>query len=250
MLLLFSPFYYGYVIKTVTTSWRWVRDIGHKTNYPVYKNFNIRIPNKYTIHGIDVSSYQGRIDWQRVKKMREDSVHISFAFIKATEGILKTDPYFRRNWRECQKADISCGAYHFFRPKFSGKYQARFFLQNVKVVKGNLPVVVDVEGLDGVSPEKMRLELTDFLTEITLKTGAKPIIYSGLKFYEDNLAGYFDNSVLWLSNFDHPELAVSASTKWAFWQHSNRARVNGIIHGVDFDLFKGDSLAFQKMLIR
>ena len=68
-------------------------------------------------------------------------------------------------------------------------------MQNVKVVKGNLPVVVDVEGLDGVSPEKMRLELTDFLTEITLKTGAKPIIYSGLKFYEDNLAGYFDNSV-------------------------------------------------------
>lgn len=249
-LLALSPFYYGYVMKHLTVALFWARNMGGNPHYPVYKNFNIRIPNKYSIHGIDVSSYQGRIDWQKVKKMHEDSVHINFAFIKATEGVFIVDPYFQHNWKECTKAGIACGAYHYFRPKFSGNWQARFFLQTVRLQKGNLPTVVDIEELDGIAPEKMRLELDDFLKEVTLKTKIKPIIYSGLKFYQDNLMGYFDNYALWLSNFDHPDLAVdSSTTNWKFWQHSNRARVSGILHGVDFDVFKGDSLAFRKMLI-
>jgi len=249
LLLVFSPFYYGYVLKNVTPAWRWLRDIGSNPHYRTYKSFGIRIPDKYHLQGIDVSSYQGVINWKKVKGMREDSVHISFAFIKATEGIVIVDPYFQRNWRECRKAGITCGAYHYFRPRFSGKLQARFFLQNVKPGRGDLPVVVDIETLDGVTPDKMRLQLTAFLQEVTTKTKAKPIIYSGLKFYEDNLAGYYGDYFLWLSRFNHSDLAVSAATNWKFWQHSERARVNGIYSVVDFDAFKGDSVAFEKILI-
>lgn len=250
MLLLLSPFYYGYVLKTTSAGWRWFKDLGGKTNYRTYKSFHIRIPSNYKIHGIDVSSYQGRIDWQRVKKMREDSVHVGFAFIKATEGVLKVDPYFQRNWRECNKAGITCGAYQYFRPKFSGKWQAGLFLQTVKLQKGNLPPVVDVERLDGMAPEKMRQELDAFIKEITLRTKATPIIYTGLTFYQENLAGFYDNYPLWISSYDHPVLTISARTNWKFWQHSEKARVNGIFSVVDFDLFRGDSLAFQKILVR
>jgi len=252
VLLLFAlmPLYYPYVEKNLVSAWRWLHDIGSNPNYPVYKSFHIHIPVKYTVHGIDVSGYQGLVDWEKVKQMHEDSVHISFAYIKATEGILLTDPYFMRNRRACERVGMVNGAYHYFRPRANGKLQARFFLANIKIEKGNLPPMVDVETLDGASPDKMRTELDEFLKEVALKTKTKPVIYSGLKFYYDNLAGYYNNYPLWLSNFDHPELAVAPGTSWDFWQHSNRAKVSGILHGVDFDLFNGDSLAFRKILVK
>jgi len=207
------------------------------------------MPEKYKVCGIDVSFYQGKIDWKLVKDMSEDSVHITFAFIKATEGVVIVDPYFQRNWREGPKAGIICGAYHFFRPKISGKWQARFFLQTVKTEKGDLPMMVDVEELDGVQPAIMRKELTSYLKYIEAQTKIKPIIYSGLKFYQDNLTGYFDDYTLWLAHYYQPELAVNNTTNWKFWQHSDKARVNGINHVVDFNVFNGDSLSFTKMLI-
>jgi len=250
LLILLSPFYYGYVIKTFTSTWRWIRDIGQDPHYRTYKSFNIRIPDKYTIHGIDVSSYQGKIDWHRVKAMREDEVHITFAFIKATEGVVLVDPYFQRNWREAPKAGIVCGAYHYFRPKASGKWQAVFFLQNVKTEKGDLPMAVDVEELNGVAPAKMREELKSFLKQVEAKTKIKPVIYSGVKFYQDNLQGYFDDYTLWIAHYYQPKLDVAKATKWAFWQHSDKAKVNGINHITDFDAFNGDSVAFAKLLVK
>ena len=250
LLILFSPLYYGYVLKLFTSTTRWIMDIGEDPNYRTYKSYAIRIPKKYSIHGIDVSSYQGKIDWKKVKSMKEDSVHITFAFIKATEGISSVDAYFQRNWREAPKAGIVCGAYHYFIPRKSGLWQARFFLQTVKFEEGDLPPVVDVEDLSGQTPEKMRKELNDFIRHVEKKTGVKPIIYSGLVFYRDYLKGHFHSYPLWIAHYYQQELKAGASTKWHFWQHSDKARINGITHIVDFNAFKGDSLAFQQMLIR
>jgi lysozyme len=250
MLILLSPFYYAYVLRTFISTWRWVRDIGEDPHYRTYKSFNIRIPDKYEIHGIDVSYAQGKIDWQKVKSMEEDSVHISFAFIKATEGIFLVDPYFQRNWREAPKAGIICGAYHYFKPAKSGKWQAKFFLQTVKVEKGDLPVVVDIEELNGSNPNQMRQELKEFLNYIQNKTGVKPIIYSGISFYKDYLEGYFDGYPLWIAHYHQAELNLSHETKWLFWQHSDKATISGINHVVDFDAFKGDSAAFKNLLIQ
>jgi lysozyme len=249
LLVLLSPFYYGYVVKTFTATWRWIRDIGEDPNYRTYKSFDIRIPRKYSIHGIDVSYAQGKIDWYQVKSMQEDSVHISFAFIKATEGLLTVDPYFKRNWREAAKTGIVCGAYHFFRPQKNGMWQARFFLQNVDLEKGDLPMVVDIEQLDGVQPAQMRKELKNFLDFLEKKTKAKPIIYSGLSFYQDYLKGYFDSYPFWIAHYYKAKLKVEPSTNWWFWQHSDKASVNGINHAVDFNAFKGDSIEFNKLLV-
>lgn len=250
LLILFSPLYYGYVLKLFSSTTRWLLDAGEDPNYRTYKSYAIRIPKRYSIHGIDVSSYQGKIDWKQVKAMKEDDVQIRFAFIKATEGIASVDPYFQRNWREAPKAGIVCGAYHFFLPKKSGLWQARFFLQTVKFEEGDLPPVIDVEQLNGVSPEKMRMELKDFILHVEKKTKVKPIIYSGLVFYKDYLKGYFDDYPLWIAHYYKSELVAGDDTKWFFWQHSDKARITGIGHVVDFNAFKGDSLAFQQMLIQ
>jgi len=248
LLVLLSPFYYGYIIKGFTSAWRWVTDIGEDPDYRTYSSFNIRIPRGYGIHGIDVSSYQGKIDWTLVKAMEDDDVRIRFAFIKATEGMFSVDPYFQRNWREAPKAGIVCGAYHYFKPKRSGEWQAKFFLQTVRFEAGDLPPVVDIEELNGASPAKMRTELQVFLTHIENKTGAKPIIYTGLSFYKDYLSGYFDGYPLWIAHYYQPKLAIDRSA-WHFWQHSDKARISGIGHVVDFNAFNGDSVAFERMLI-
>ncbi|MFI5140268.1 MAG: glycoside hydrolase family 25 protein [Sphingobacteriales bacterium] len=248
ILLVLSPFYYTHVLTGLTSAWQWVRNVDNP-NYRKYKSFNIRIPTNYKIHGIDVSSYQGTVHWDKIKSMREDSVHISFAFIKATEGLQLIDPFFKRNWREGPKNGIICGAYHFFRPEKSGKLQAAFFLKNVKTQPGDLPMTVDIEVLDGVPPEKMRGELTMFLKQVEAKTKVKPIIYTGLKFYRDNISGYFDDYHLWIAHYVEPTPTID-QTHWKFWQHSDRAKVNGISRPVDFDVFSGDSLAFQKLLVK
>lgn len=248
LLILLSPFYYGYILNGFVATWRWVKDWGQDPNYRTYESFNIKIPKKYTIHGIDVSYYQGKINWQKVKDMEDDGVKVRFAFIKATEGLLQVDPYFQRNWREAPKVGIICGAYHFFRPRRDGKTQAKFFLQVVNIEKGDLPPVVDIESLDGVSPVKMRAELADFLNYVEVKTKVRPIIYSGLKFYEDYLEEHFEEYPLWIAHYYQPKLRMDKSL-WKFWQHSDKAKINGIGHVVDFNAFNGDSLALDKLLV-
>ena len=248
LLILLSPFYYGYVLKITSFAWFWIRHPADDKNYRTYESYQIKIPKKYTIHGIDVSYYQGKIDWTKVKAMNEDGVKVSFAFIKATEGLLNVDPYFQRNWREAPKVGIKVGAYHFFRPKKSGRWQANFFLQTISIEKGDLPPVVDVESLDGVSPEKMRKELNAFVIQIEQKTKVKPVIYSGLKFYQDHLALYYKDYPFWVAHYHQPKLKLE-SKAWKFWQHSDKARINGINHNVDFNAFNGDSLQFKRLLI-
>ncbi len=249
LLVLLSPFYYAYVLRMFSSTLRWVKDWGADPNYRTYHSFNIKIPKKYSIHGIDVSYYQGKIDWHQVKTMREDSVKVDFAIIKATEGVLRVDPYFQRNWREAAKAGIVCSAYHFFRPQKSGEWQARLFLQTVQFEKGDLPPVVDIEELDGVAPATMRRELKEFVLHVERKTGVKPIIYSGLSFYRDYLKGYFEEYPLWVAHYHQPKLNLDES-KWSFWQHSDRARISGIQHLVDFNVFSGDSTAFEAMKLK
>ena len=250
LLILFSPLYYKFVSGGFSDAWHWIMDIGENPNYRHYKKFNIYVAEKYTIHGIDVSYAQGKIDWPKVKLMEENGLHISFAIIKATEGKDFTDSFFRRNWREAAKAGLVCGAYHYFRPETDGKDQAKFFVKSVKLEKGDMPLVVDVENLDGLTPIQMRESLNEFLDDVHYLTNTKPIIYSGLSFYQDYLEGYYNYYTLWIAHYNKPELKLKPASNWWFWQHSDKAKINGINHAVDFDTFKGDSVAFRELLIQ
>ncbi|NCD71160.1 glycoside hydrolase family 25 protein [Mucilaginibacter agri] len=249
-LILFSPFYYRFITQGFTAAWHWVNDIGEDPDYRHYKSFNIHVSEKYTIHGIDVSYAQGKIDWPKVKAMDENGLHISFAFIKATDGENYTDPTFQRNWREAAKTGLICGAYHFFRPEKNGKEQAKLFLKTVRLERNDMPLVIDIEKLDGTTPAQMRISLDQCLSYLKYRTTAKPIIYSGLSFYQDYLKGFFDEYPLWIAHYDKPELRINQSTNWQFWQHTDKATVNGIHHAVDFDTFKGDSVAFKQLLVQ
>lgn len=247
--LVFSPFYYGTVLRSFVSTGRWVKDLFIFDAYPHYQQYGIKIPRKYYVHGIDISSYQAKIDWQKVTEMEDYDVKLSFAFIKATEGVTLVDSYFQRNWRESKKAGIIRGAYHYFKPKKSGLWQAKFFLQTVKIEPGDLPPVIDIEEKGDIDKLELQLNLQVFLNEIESKTKVKPIIYTGYQFYRDNLQGKFDGYPLWIAHYYQSKLKMK-DADWLFWQHADNATVNGIKGKVDMNVFNGDEEDLSALLVQ
>ena len=176
---------------------------------------------KYPIRGVDVSEYQGDIDWSVLANQ-----DIDFAFIKATEGSSYTDECFSGNWENAPKTDLRIGAYHFFSLESSGKSQAEHFCDTVRPVPDMLPPVVDVEpyGTYKDITEKDIAELTDWLTVTEENYGIKPIIYTTSKWYNKLIKDSFPDYDIWIrSVYSKPDKDV----KWTFWQYSNRMRLDG-----------------------
>lgn len=214
-----------------------------------YAAFGIELPVSYSIHGIDVSRYQRNIDWKAVQAMEDKKVKIGFAFIKATEGLGRVDYGFRQNWFNAKQALIPRGAYHFFISSKSGKAQAENFIETVNLVPGDLPPVLDIETANGASATDIQQRVKDWLLMIEKYYRVKPIIYTNIDFYENFLDGKFEDYPLWVAHYyvkDKPGI----ERKWSFWQHNERGRVNGIDAFVDFNVFKGDSTAFKKLLVQ
>lgn len=214
---------------------------------PNYRAFGVSVPSGYSITGIDVSRYQGKIDWEKVKKMRSGKFRVNFVFAKSTEGLSYEDPQFKRNKRQCKKHDIAFGAYHYFIPGLDAVKQADFFAKSFKPEKGNLPPVADIETASNLSRDELRKNLKTFLKRVEAKTGVKPIIYSYHKFYIDNLSDGFEDYTIWLAHYGPGK---PHDQPWTFWQFSEKSTISGINHRVDLNVFKGDSLAFEKMKVK
>ncbi len=188
----------------------------------------------YEIHGIDVSHYQGNINWETVAKQ-----DIQFAFVKATEGQEMRDKQFAVNWKAIDKTQVKKGAYHFFRPSISSAAQAKNFIEQVKLKPGDLPPVLDVEVLDNTSPSTLRKGMKTWLEMVEQHYNIRPVIYTNLKFYQDYIQGHFDGYPLWIARYNYRPPLLSGSEEWQFWQYGNRGRLPGIQGNVDFNVFCG-----------
>ena len=188
----------------------------------------------YSVHGIDVSAYQGRINWPEVARH-----NVQFAFIKATEGVTLRDRHFRRNWDAARAAGVYRGAYHYFQPNYDGARQANLFTRTVPLAPGDLPPVLDVEHAEFHDVAAMRRNVSVWLRLVERHYGVRPILYSNYSFYKRHLAGHFDKYPLWLAHYE-----VSAPRlpreKWIIWQHSDEAYIPGIRGTVDFNVFQGN----------
>ncbi|MBQ3601909.1 MAG: glycoside hydrolase family 25 [Lachnospiraceae bacterium] len=212
--------------------------------------FLIKDPMKrnYPVTGIDVSHYQGNIDWEEV----EEDMDITFAFIKATEGSSHIDKKFKENWKEVQKTDIYVGAYHFFSFESTGKEQAEHFINTVEKVDNMLPPVVDVEYYEGMkekpSVNNLRAELDDMLECLEKHYGCKPIIYSTMSVYEKYLDDYYNEYSIWMRNtYIRPFLFKNR--QWTFWQYSDKgewAYGTKDERYVDKNVFAGGKEAFLR----
>lgn len=214
-----------------------------------YPAFGIPVPVNYNIHGIDVSHHQAAINWDDVVAMQDKNIKIGFTFIKATEGLGNVDVSYRRNWLKAKEANIPRGAYHFFICSKSGKAQAENFIQTVTLEKGDMPPVLDIEQTNGASVADIQQRAKDWLVMIEKQYKVKPVIYTNVDFYQNFLAGKFDDYPLWVAHYlaqDKPRI----KRKWLFWQYNEAGHVNGINAYVDFNAFNGDSTDFKNLLVK
>ncbi len=179
----------------------------------------------YPVQGIDVSHYQGEIDWPKMKQQGMD-----FAYIKATEGSAHEDDYFDKNWKNAKAAEMLCGAYHFFSFESEGAKQAEHFIKKVGDLKGSLIPVIDVEyyGKYAETPpdvEKVRKELGEMVDTLEEKYGRKPMIYCTYNVYRKYIEGAFDEVPLWIRNVYYPPEDIGR--KWMLWQYTDRAQLDG-----------------------
>lgn len=131
----------------------------------------------YALQGIDISHWQGSINWTSVKNSGK-----RFAFCKATEGTDFTDPTFATNYSAIRAAGLLRGAYHMGRPAVDAVAQADFLYDTVQPTSGDLPMVLDLEKTDSLTPTAVRAWVVSFVNRLTSRMGRAPIIYTGFFF--------------------------------------------------------------------
>ncbi|MDN4079614.1 GH25 family lysozyme [Paenibacillus polymyxa] len=198
--------------------------------------------NSRNVRGIDVSRYQGKIDWKAVK-----ADGISFDFIKASQGHRYIDPTFTANAKGARAAGVLLGAYHFVDATNveAAKAEARHFAEVLEQVGGgktlDLPPVMDYENNPGkLSKTLISAVALAFLLELERITGRKPIIYTGNAFatnFNASLGGY----PLWIARYSETRVPSDTVTwkRWDIWQYSDSGKVAGIIGNVDMNEYDG-----------
>ena len=200
---------------------------------------NFELLSKYSdkVVGIDVSQYQGTINWEQVKNI-ENSFPIRYVFIRATVGQDKVDNEFENNWRQSKNNGIVRGAYHYYRPNENSLAQANNFISTVKLEKGDLPPVLDIEQLPkNQTLDSLKVGLKRWLVKVEDHYKVKPIIYSGEKFYNAFLKEEFSEYTFWIANYNF--FVEDLKDDWLFWQFTEKATVDGIDGNVDANIYNG-----------
>lgn len=207
-------------------------------------------PEGYEIHGIDISHYQGDIDWETLKNHGMiDNCPVRFVMIKATEGSGRVDPKFASNFQQALEYGFTRGAYHYYSIHSGPKEQARFFLETVKLEEGDLPPVLDVEHKPKTeSDEQFKRDVLQWLHTVEQHYGVKPIIYTYYKFKTQYLAdSVFEQYPYWIAHYYVDSVAYQG--QWKFWQHTDAGRLPGIKGSVDFNVYNGSYYDLKQLTL-
>jgi lysozyme len=218
---------------------------------PVEFDANMPKPRDFPIQGIDVSKYQGNIDWNSVA-----GSGVKFVWIKATEGGDHMDERFQANWTAAKQVGIPRGAYHFVywcRPAIE---EVTWFEQNVPVEQDALPPVLDVESDSESKTCHRRLEQQQTIADMKLMLeemerhfGKRPVIYTSVDFYEAILSdGAFSDYPMWVRSTKHHPSVKYGTREWKFWQYQADGSIPGIAGHVDRNVFYGTPAQWEAFL--
>ena len=196
-------------------------------------------PDGFEVRGIDISHYQDRINWDKLRNARINGQPIRFVMIKATEGVSLIDENFNENFYQVRQNGLIRGAYHFFTPDVDARRQALFYIKQVHLEVGDLPPVLDVEKEGKLSDQQVRQEVHRWLDIVENHFGVKPIIYTGYRFKMKYLNdGTFDEYPYWIAHYYVEQLEYKGA--WTFWQYTDVGVIDGIGGYVDFNIFNGN----------
>jgi lysozyme len=213
--------------------------LSNETNvFSEARNLKVLEKSEGKVVGLDVSEYQGKIRWSYVDTI-EDKYPLRYVFIRATVGKDRVDHQFKRNWLGAKENKMIRGAYHYYRPNENSLEQAELFIRTVKLKKGDLPPVLDIEKLPKEqSVERLKIGLKRWLKTVELHYGVRPIIYTGEKYYDDFLKDEFSDYLFWIANYNFYREEIQDD--WLFWQFTEKATVPGIDYKADVNIYNGD----------
>lgn len=192
--------------------------------------------NSENLRGIDVSNWQGNIDFAAVKNSG-----IEVVYIKASEGNYYRDKYLDQNYANAKIQDLKIGFYHFFRGNIDAKEQARYFVKCIEGKEPNCRLSLDIETTDGITRDILSNKCIEFLEEVKRLTGKEVVIYTYTSFANNNLNNSLGVYPLWIAHYgvDRPGYN-SIWNKWIGFQYANNGQVPGISGNCDMDEFTKD----------
>ena len=213
----------------------------------------VLLPEQEVI-GIDVSSYQKGIDWDKLefhydnkKKLTKDTEAnkrpVDFIIAKATEGVTIQDKQYAVNKAGAKEKKIPFGAYHYFSVTSDANQQANNFIRTAKLQAGDIVPILDVEYQGKLTTKELRTRVLTWLKTVEKKYGRKPIIYTYANFYEDVfMTKEFSDYHFWLAHYK----VSKPQNECSFWQFTEDGVVCGIDGYVDIDVFFGKKTELTK----
>ena len=190
--------------------------------------------------GIDVSEFQGTINWSQVA-----TSGITFAYIRAGDGTNVLDSRFQGNWSGARTSNITRGAYWYFEPSMNPAVQADMLLQQLQAVgflQGDLVPAIDVETTNGLPGATVAANLQTMAGIVGGALGAAPAIYASPAWWDDYVSSSaFTANPLWVANWCGSCAAPAVPAGdwgghgWAVWQYTSAGSVAGISGRVDLD---------------
>lgn len=211
------------------------------------------------VPGIDVSKWQGDVDWAEVA-----TTSVRFVIMRATIGNSATaprsvDPKYAEYLAGASANGLVVGAYHranVGRADGDATREATFFVDNAQIAAGDVLPVLDIEETHGLNASEMLDWVRTWVKRVYARTGVRPMIYTGPYFWRNDMGdtrwfaahGY----PLWIADWrGNPAPEVPAANwgghGWTFWQWSSTGHVSGIDPYVDRDRFKGTTLLRGKI---
>ena len=200
------------------------------------------------ILGIDVSEYQGKINFRGLQ-LKVEEHPIQFVFIRASMGDDGVDGRFRQNWEGFGKLPVKRGAYHYYRPNENSARQAENFIKTTQLKSGDLIPVLDIEKHSTIqSKDRLREGLKNWLKIVEEHYRVKPIIYTGDRFFWEVLHKQgFDRYPIWVANYNL--IHEPQTDGWLIWQFSEKGKLAGIKEKIDLNIWRGDQTDLEQMLL-
>ena len=193
-------------------------------------------PSSSTIYqGIDVSSWQGNINFAQVK-----NAGIDIVYIKSSEGVSYIDPYFERNYQNAKANGLKVGFYHYVtaRTVEEARNQANFFASVISGKEPDCKLAMDFESFGNLSVNQINEISKVFLETLQNATNKEVLIYSNSYTARTILSSDLAIYPLWVANYGVSEPGGNDKwNTWVGWQYTSTGRVTGISGNVDRDKF-------------
>lgn len=210
MCLTFIKIYlYNQVVQRRTTGNRELKEIKSNTMkkltpviliVAILTLFVLIFCNHVKTFGIDVSSYNGDIDWSKVKNQSKTKDPIRFVIIRSTVGVDK-DSKYQKNYKGAKAQGLVVGSYHYYRPNENSTEQFENFKRTVNFEKGDIIPVVDIEELSSVqSFASLKVGLRNFISLVEKEYGVTPLVYTKLDMWK-KISSDFADCKVWIAAY-------------------------------------------------